>query len=305
MSIRSFEDLVCEVANKNSNHRTVVVAAQDESTLEAIVQAQRDHLMQAILIGNPEQMQTILSGMQVEPGTFEVVPAFTREEALGQAIRMILDGQADILMRGRIEATEMAQAVAREKALLEPGGMISLMGLYRVNSYHKMLAISDIGLNPEPDLNAKKQILQNGVQALHMLGIERPKVAVLSALEKENASVKATVDGKLLKQMNLNGEFPDCEVEGPLSFDLSISKEAAVLKNCSSAVAGEADLLLVPDSICGNVLTKCMAEFALAQTAEIAIGAKIPIVLTSRVAKAADKYYSIALAAFVAQRTHP
>jgi phosphate butyryltransferase len=303
MEISSFDDLVAEVKKKNSNHRAVVVSAQDESTMAAIVQARRDHLIEPILIGNPEEMQTVLSGMRVEPGSFEVVPAFTNRESLSKAIQMIREGQADILMRGRIEAAEMARAVAREESLLKPGGILSLMGLYRVNSYHKMLAISDIGLNIAPDLKTKKQILENAVQVLHALGIERPKVAVLSAMEKENPGIRATVDGKRLKEMNLNNEITGCEVEGPISFDLSVSKEAAVLKNCSSTVAGEADLLLVPDLVCGNVLTKCMAEFALAQTAGLAIGAKIPIVLTSRVAKAADKYYSIALAAYISQNT--
>ena len=303
MEISSFDDLVTEVKKKNSNHRAVVVAAQDESTMAAIVQARRDHLIEPILIGDPEEMQTVLSGMRVEPGSFEVVPAFTKSESLSKAIQIIREGQADILMRGRIEAAELACAVACEESLLKPGRIISLMGLYRVNSYHKMLAISDIGLNISPDLKTKKQILENAVQVLHVLGIEHPKVAVLSAMEKENPGIRATIDGKRLKEMNLNNEITGCEVEGPISFDISVSKEAAVLKNCSSTVAGEADLLLVPDLVCGNVLTKCMTEFALAQTAGIAIGAKIPIVLTSRVAKAADKYYSIALAAYIAQNT--
>ena len=164
----------------------------------------------------------------------------------------------------------------------------------------QLLAVTDQGLNTYPDLEGKKALIQNAVKLLHSIGIEEPKVAVLAAVEKVNPKMPESVDGAELKKMNENGEITGCIVEGPISFDLAVKQGAAAIKGYESPVAGDADLLVVPDIACGNILVKCMTDYAGALTAGTILGAKVPVIVTSRSAEATDKYYSIALAAYSA-----
>jgi phosphate butyryltransferase len=151
-----------------------------------------------------------------------------------------------------------------------------------------------------PDLNCKKAIIENAVRMLNTLGLEKPKVAVLAAVEKVNSKMPETVDAGTLKEMNQNGEIKNCIIEGPISFDLATSEEAARIKGYNSPVAGDADLLIVPDVVSGNILVKCLTGMAGALTAGTVLGAGIPIMFTSRSAEASDKYYSLALTACIA-----
>jgi phosphotransacetylase len=183
---------------------------------------------------------------------------------------------------------------------LVQGGRLSLIGFYQIHQYHKLFAVSDVGLNTYPDVSLKKDILLNAVKALHAIGVETPKVAVMAAVEKLNPKMPDAVDGDALKQMNQKGEISGCIVEGPISFDLAMFKDAARIKGYRSEVAGDADLLIMPDIVSGNVLVKCLTGFAGATTAGMVVGARVPVILTSRTAEASDKYYSIVLAAYTA-----
>jgi phosphotransacetylase len=194
----------------------------------------------------------------------------------------------------------MKAIVAKENGLVPQGRKLSLIGFYETPKYHKLFAVSDMGLNTYPDLAGKRLIIENAVQLLHALGIENPKVAVLSSVEKVNPKMPDAVDGAQLKLMNARGEITGCTVEGPISFDLATSREAAAIKGYDSPVAGDADLLIVPDIAAGNILVKCLTGFCGALTAGAVLGARVPVILTSRSAEAADKYYSIALAACAA-----
>ena len=206
-------------------------------------------------------------------------------------------------MKGKMETGPFMKAIINKKNDMMAGGRISLVGLFEhPTAYHKLLAVTDMGMNTYPDLEGKKDEINNAVKLLHALGIECPKVACLCAVEKLNPKMPETVDADALKKMNAAGQIPGCIVEGPISFDLAIKKESADLKGYESPVAGDADLLLVPDITCGNVLVKCMTEYAGATTAGAMLGAKCPLIITSRSAAASDKYYSIALAAYSAAR---
>lgn len=301
MKINSFKDLVSAVQAMETKSRVVVAAAHDDHTLESLIQAQGDGLVTPILVGDEKKIRAILAEKQADSDAFEIIHAESVDDCLDKSVALIHAGKANILMKGKLETGEIMKAIIDKKNDMKRGGLISLMGFYTLPTYHKLFAVSDMGMNTYPDLEGKRHIIENAVHVLHALGIETPKVAVLSAVEKANPKMPDTVDGEKLKELCQSREITGCVVEGPISFDLATSRQAAAIKNYHSPVAGDADLLVVPDIVCGNVLVKCLTGMAGAQTAGLVVGAKVPVILTSRSAEASDKYYSIALAAYTAQ----
>lgn len=278
-----------------------VVEAHDAHTLEAVVNAKKDGIIDAMLIGNEEKIREILTAEGADPADFTIVPTGSLEESLKVAIESIHSGKANVLMKGKLETGDLMKAIVKKENDMMAGGRISVMGFFdHPTCYHKLIAVTDMGMNMYPDLEGKKDEINNAVKILHALGIECPKVACLCAVEKLNPKMPETVDADALKKMNAAGEIPGCIVEGPISFDLAMKQGAAAIKGYESPVAGDADLLLVPDITAGNVLVKCMTDYAGATTAGTIVGAKCPIIITSRSAEASDKYYSIALAAYAA-----
>lgn len=278
-----------------------VVEAHDAHTLEAVVTAKKDGIIEAMLIGNEEKIREILTTEGADPADFTIVPTGSLEESLKAAVESIHSGKANVIMKGKLETGDLMKAIVNKDNDMMAGGRMSVMGFFdHPTCYHKLIAVTDMGMNTYPDLQGKKDEINNAVRILHALGIECPKVACLCAVEKVNPKMPETVDADALKKMNADGEIPGCIVEGPISFDLAMKQGAAAIKGYESPVAGDADLLLVPDITCGNVLVKCMTDYAGATTAGAIVGAKCPIIITSRSAEASDKYYSIALAAYAA-----
>ena len=300
MAIEKFQDIVEAVQKMEKKTVIAVVQAQDEHTLDAIVKATGDGLIQPVLIGDEAKIREIITAEGANPDDFDIRAAEDETAALKIATDLVKAGEANAMMKGKLQTGDFMRAVVKDDEM-KRGGLISLVGFYEMPGYHKLFAVSDMGMNTYPDLDGKKAILTNAVELMHAMGIEEPKVACLSAVEKLNPKMPDAVDGDALKQQNLNGEIKGCIVEGPISFDLAMVDGAAAAKGYESPVAGDADLLLVPDIVCGNVLVKCLTEFSGADTAGIMVGARVPLVVTSRSAKASDKYYSIALTAFVGQ----
>jgi phosphotransacetylase len=302
MSIQSFKELAEVVKANEIKSRVAVVAADDAHTVEAVTIAQKDGLIEAILIGDEEAIEAQLESQGSDPADFTIVGAPDLQGTLEAAVKLIHSGEANVLMKGHLETGDFMRAILTRDNNLRAGDLLSVAGFFELATYPKLLAISDMAVNTYPDLEGKKAILKNAVSLLNAFGIEEPKVAVLAAVEKLNPKMKETVEADALKTMNVEGEITGCIVDGPLSLDIATSKEAAEIKGYESAVAGDADLLIVPDLICGNVLAKSLTGFAGATTAGTVVGAKVPVVLTPRSAEASDKYYSIALAAYTAQR---
>ena len=301
--IKSFKELADAAKAMEKKTVLAVVEAHDEHTLEAVMTAKKDGIIDAMLIGNEEKIREIITQEGADPADYTIVPTSSIEESLKIGIDTIHSGKANVIMKGKMETGPFMKAIINKENDMMAGGRISLVGLFEhPTAYHKLLAVTDMGMNTYPDLEGKKDEINNAVKLLHALGIECPKVACLCAVEKLNPKMPETVDADALKKMNAAGEIPGCIVEGPISFDLAIKKESADLKGYDSPVAGDADLLLVPDITCGNVLVKCMTEYAGATTAGAMLGAKCPLIITSRSAAASDKYYSIALAAYSAAR---
>ena len=295
--INSFSDLTNEAIKMREKTVIAIVEAQDEHTLESVINATSDGIMSPILIGDTEKVKDMLSEYNVDPEQFYIVQSHSGGESLSLAIELINAGKAAAIMKGKLESGDFIKAIINKEHGLLAGGTLSLAGLFAPERYHKMFAVSDFGLNTYPDLGTKKSIIENAVRMLNALGIEKPKVAVLAAVEKVNRKMPETVDAQMLKEMNVRGEIPNCVIEGPISFDLATSAEAARIKGFDSPVAGDADLFIVPDFVSGNILVKCLTGFAGTQTTGAVLGAKVPVVFTSRSADASDKYNSIALAA--------
>ena len=296
--ITSFAQLAEAAKTTKKKMIVAVVEAQDEHTMEAVCRAHSDGMIEAILIGNEEEIRRIAAEQGEDLRAFEIIHSEGIEDSLRIGVDCIRSGRANAIMKGKLETGQFMRAIVKKENGFLKGGRVSLVGLYEHPSYPKLLAVTDQGMNTYPDLNEKKDLIINGVQMLHALGNICPKIACLCAVEKVNPKMPETVDAYELKQMNQRGEIPGCIVEGPISFDLAIKKGAAAVKGFDSPVSGEADLLLVPSITCGNVLAKCMTDYSGAVTAGTILGANCPVILTSRSAAAKDKYYSIALAAY-------
>jgi phosphate butyryltransferase len=223
-----------------------------------------------------------------EPGT---------EAAVEMAVKMLSGKQADVLMKGKVGTSVLLKCVLNKEWGLRTGNLLSHIALFEVETYHKLIAVTDVAMNIAPNLKDKIAIVNNSVSFLLKLGYVMPKVAVLGAVEMVNENMEATLDAALLSKMNQRDQIKNCIIDGPLAFDNAISYESAHHKGIKSEVAGDTDLLLMPDIEVGNVLYKSLVFFAKAKVASIILGAKVPIVLTSRADSEQAKYDSILLSA--------
>jgi len=296
MMINRLSDLAIAAKEKDKKTVVAVVEAHDEHTVESVVNAANDGFMHPIFIGDIMRIREHLAELGAYPLDYEMIHSDNSRDSLINAIGLIQAGEAGALMKGSVNTQEFLKAVLNDRNGLLSGGRLSLAGLFETPNYHKLFAVSDMGLNSYPDFECKRAIVENAVQMLNTLGNPHVKVAVLAAIERVNPKMPDTVDANALKMMNQNDKIKNCVIEGPISFDLATSAEAARIKGFDSPVAGDADLLIVPDIVTGNILAKCLTGMAGAQTAGAVLGAKVPIILTSRSATASDKYYSIALA---------
>ena len=304
MKITCFKDFTAQALKKDKKTVVAIVEAQDEHTLESVVKATNDGIIVPLLIGNERQIKQILESLDADFLKSEIMPSEETSVSITRAIEAIHTGRADAIMKGKLESGDFMKALVNKENHLLESSKLSLAGFYETQGYHKLFVVSDMGLNTYPGLDEKRAIIENAVRMLNTLGIETPKVAVLAAVEKLNPKMPETVDADALKQMNKRGDIQNCIIEGPISFDLATHPGAARIKGFSSPVAGDADLLIVPDIVSGNILVKCLTGMAGAQTAGTILGAKIPVVFTSRSAEASDKYYSLALAACLAADTN-
>ena len=298
MKITCFSDLVTEAKTRKSV--IAVVNAQEQHTLEAILHAKRECISDAILTGDEKMIRAIIEKNGGDAAAFEIIDAPTKEDALTAAIDAIKSGRADTLMKGKLETGDFLKTVLSRDNGLRGKGLLSAIGLYETRSYHKLFAVSDFAMNIAPTLEDKKSIIENAAGLLQILGIDTPKIAVLSETERLNPKIPASVDATELKRLWKAGWLESCVLEGPIAFDLATDRNAAETKGFVSPVSGDADLLVVPDIVAGNIFVKCLTSMAGAITAGIVLGAKIPVILPSRSATGDDKYYSIALAAAAA-----
>jgi phosphate butyryltransferase len=291
--LKKLSDLHEIVKKKQQTKRMVVAVAHDEHSLEAVNAAAKKKYIEAILVGDEREIAKIAEkNKKIDLSQFEIIHEPNNSEAVAKAVKLVHYGEADILMKGNVGTATLLKGVLNKEWGLRKNEVLSHIALFEVQAYHhKLISLTDVAMNIAPDLNTKIAIINNSVEFLRKLGIQTPKVAVLGAVELVNESMPATMDAALLSKM---------AERGPLAFDNAISAESAKHKGIISNVAGDADLLLLPDIEAGNVLYKAFVFFAKAKVAAVVLGARAPIVLTSRSDSEESKLDSIVLAAAIA-----
>ncbi|MCD8364817.1 MAG: bifunctional enoyl-CoA hydratase/phosphate acetyltransferase [Clostridiales bacterium] len=299
MVLTNFDVLVDKVKSFPEPKRVVVAAAGDAHTLEAIKEAVDEGIVKPVLVGDRAKIVEIAAQIGLSVADEDIYDAPDAVEAAQKAVALIHEGKGDFIMKGKLETAQILKPVVNKETGLGTGRVMSHFVLDEIPNYHKLIVTTDGGMMTYPTLEQKKDIIVNTVETLKALGYENPKVACVAAVEKVNPKMPETVEADALKQMNLNGEIKDCIVEGPISLDIALSKEIADLKGFDSPVAGDADVILVPNIQVGNILGKSITVIAGGNMAGFIVGAQVPIVLTSRGSSAKEKYLSLVLAAAV------
>ena len=296
MVIKSMSDLKGIVAGKPMR-KLVLAAAQDQYSLGAVLKAWKDNIIEPVLIGDKEEIQVISYEHGYNLDGLRIIHESDLLASVKIAVKMLSSKQADILMKGKVGTSILLKSVLNKEYGLRSGNLLSHIAFFEVETYHKLIAITDVAMNIAPNLKDKISIVNNSVSFLHKLGYQNPKVAVLGAVEMVNENMEATLHAALLSKMNQRDQIRNCIIDGPLAFDNAVSMESAKHKGIKSEVAGDTDLLLMPDIEVGNVLYKSLVFFAKAKVASVILGAIVPIVLTSRSDSEQAKYDSILLAA--------
>jgi phosphate butyryltransferase len=292
--IKSFEKLIGLAKSKGSKKLAVAVA-EDHEVLEAVKMATELKIIEPTLVGDKEKIEAIAKEINFDLTKTKIIDEKDQVLAAREATRLVSSGECDILMKGLVPTATIMKQVLDKEIGLRTEKIISHVAAFHVKNYHKVFFVTDAAMNIAPDLNGKKGIIENAVDLAHSLDIKIPKVAILAASEKVSPKMESTVHAGELVSLYKSGEIKNCVVDGPFALDNAISKEAAKVKGIDSEVAGNPDILLVPNIDAGNVLYKSLTFLADADSAGIILGTKAPIVLTSRADNKEAKLHSIAL----------
>lgn len=297
MIYKNFEDLFADRESQGGK-KLVLAGAEDPHALEALLIAAKEKGLEYILVGNKERTVNVARSLGYAVEADLIIPASSPEDAALLAVEQIRLKKGDFLMKGQMETSQLLKQVVNKDTGIGTGKLMSHIAIVESHKYHKLLAITDGGMIPFPDIEQKKGIIQNAVDIFHVLGYKTPKLGVMSAVEVMNPKNKETVDAQALKDLALEGEyFGDCIIEGPISFDLAVSGESAKTKNYESPVAGDVDIMIMPNLTAGNLTVKALVCLGDAKMAGCVLGAKVPIVITSRGSSLEEKYISLLLGA--------
>jgi len=293
-----------EVLNtaKAQGMKTVVVAvAHDQPVLEAINDAKKNGIANAILVGDSEKIISIASkiGMNIEE--FEIIDEKNDKKASMTAVQLVSSGKADMLMKGLVDTATFLRAVLNKEVGLRTGKQMSHIAVFEIPGYDRLIFLTDAAFNMYPELKEKIDIINNSVVVAKACGIELPKVAAVCAVEVVNTSMPATLDAAMLSKMNERGQIKGCIIDGPLALDNALSESAAKHKKLGGPVAGKADILLMANIEAGNAMYKCLTYTTEAKNGGLLVGTSAPVILTSRADTPETKLNSIALAALVAE----
>jgi phosphate acetyltransferase/phosphate butyryltransferase len=281
--------------------RTAVVHPVDGNALLGAIEAARATLIIPALVGPADKIHAVAAAQNIDISAYTMVPTEHSHAAAAQAVALARAGEVDALMKGSLHTDELMQAAVAPGIGLATDRRMSHVFVLEVPTYPRPLFITDAALNIYPDLEAKRDIVQNAIDLAHVLGIQMPRVAILSAVETVNPKIRSTLEAAALCKMADRGQITGGVVDGPLAFDNAVSPEATHTKGIVSPVAGQADILVVPDLEAGNMLVKQLEYLSEAQITGIVLGARVPIVLTSRADDPRARLASCALALLVAQ----
>jgi phosphate butyryltransferase len=299
MMIHDLTELITR-AKERPKRRIAVAAAEDENVLKSLQCAMNEGIIIPILVGCRNKVEQIAQQINFDLDKVEIIDNRNRDvNSVALAVELIRDGEADFLMKGLVQTGDLLRGVLDKEKGLPIERLLSHVALFQSPYYHKVFCVTDVAMNIAPDLEAKVKILNNAVSVFHQLRIENPKVAVAAAVEYVNPKMEATVHAAEIKKMNVDGEIKGCIVDGPLAVDIAFNKDAAVHKGIKGEVAGDCDIVLMPDIEAGNMVYKTLNFIGGAKSASIITGASVPIVLTSRSDDDKTKLLSIALASLM------
>jgi len=295
---------IIEKAKTLGRRKLAVASAQEASVLEAVADAYNEGIAEPILVGDPAAIRAAAKeangGRGVDISRFELIEETNVSAAAARAVALVRSGEAAFLMKGIIDTSLLLKAALNKETGINAGRLACHIAVMEVQTYHKLLVLTDAALNIAPDLPAFVDIINSAVAVANALEVKTPKVAILAAVEKVNPDkMPCTVTASILTQMSRRGQIKNCIIDGPLALDNAISAESARIKKIQSDVAGDADILVAPDIEAGNILYKCLLDLAGAKGAAVVMGAAVPIVLTSRADTAETKLASIALASLL------
>lgn len=299
--MESFQQIL-DMAQAKTPKKIAVACAQDKDVLLAVHDAKKLGIVEAILVGDKLAIEEILVQNSINPEEYQIVDEKDNTLAANLAAKLVSEKKADILMKGLVDTSIVLKAVLNKELGLRTGKPISHVAVFEIPGYDRLMFVTDPAMNIAPDVVTKGAIIENCAMLAHALDIENPIVGVLAAKEKVDEKMPATVDAAKLVEMNQNGEIKGCRVGGPYALDNAVSIEAAKHKGMTDPLAGRCEILLVPDIEAGNILYKSIAYFSEAKLAGIILGAKTPIVLTSRADSEITKMHSIALAVLYANK---
>lgn len=297
--MRNFSEVIEKVKSVDP-YIISVAAAEDLELLKAIKTASDMGFVKPILVGDETKIKELTAEIGLEP--LKIVAADSPEDSAAKAVKFVKDGEADVLMKGLINTSVYMRAILNRDNGLRTGRLISLLAVYELPEYHKLLFCTDSGINVSPDLDQKKDILNNSLIAMKGMGLVNPKVAALTANEMVDSKIQSTVDADGLVEAVAGGQTEPCIIEGPIAFDVAFSKHNAEHKGIDSKIAGDVDLLVFPNIETGNVLGKSWLHFNRAKWAGIVLGASAPVILGSRSDTQEIKINSIALGCLASGR---
>ena len=292
--MKNFKEII-NLARERGPKTISVACCQDKEVLMAVEMARKERIANSILVGDIEKTKEIAKEIDLDLSNYELIHIEDLSEASLKSVELVSQGKADMVMKGLVDTSIILKSVLDKEKGLRTNNVLSHVAVFDIESYDRLFFITDAAMNLAPELNVKKQIIENASTVAHSLDIKIPKVAVLCAKEKVNPKMKDTVDAKELEEMCNRGEIKGCIVGGPFALDNAVSIEAAKHKGITHPVAGEADILLAPDIEAGNILYKSLVFFSKSKNAGVIVGAKAPIILTSRADSEETKLNSIAL----------
>ena len=301
MVIKNFDELLSAIKN-NKTMRLAVAAAQDKDVLEAILASVEMDLIEPILVGDGSKIKDILSALEASHNDFSIIDEPDPVNAAKRAVSLVKNGEADFLMKGLVQTSDIMRAVLDKENGLRTDSLISHVMVYQVDGYPKFMFLTDGGINVAPNLEQKVKILENAISVCKSMEMDKIYAACLAGAEVVNPKIPATVDAKALSEMKDKWDSMNTVVEGPVALDLAISKDACEQKGYKGEGGGQADILLVPYYEVGNAFGKSLTYFANSKSAGVIMGAKTPIVLTSRADSSETKLLSIALGSIVASK---
>lgn len=303
MKIQRISDIYEVLKNNTHKKRIAVAFANDSHSIEAVYQAVKLGLVEAVLIGDREEITKVCQAEGYDMSVFEIVHETSDVSGAQKAVEMAREGEVDVIMKGLVSTDKYMRAILnKEKGLVTANTILSHVVVMESPAYHKLLVVSDVAVIPLPDLNQKIAMIKYVTLTAKALGIECPKVALIAPTEQVLPKIQSTVDAAILSKMAERKQICACHVvDGPMALDVAIDKEAAEIKKVRSVVAGDADCLVFPNLESGNVFYKANTKLCKSEQGAIMVGAKVPSVLSSRGDSVQTKLNSIALAALLAE----